>query len=665
MKWTAFPLLLVPILAAQDRPAVRLLPLPITSVRVEDRFWAPRIQTNRIRTLETVRQRLLESGNIQNLAIAAKKVKGEFRGPFWADSDVYKWIEGVSYSLVQKHDPDLEAKIDEVIAYAAAAQMPDGYLNTYFQLVYPEGRWSFLAFGHEMYTAGHMFEAAVAHYEATGKRTFLDVALKNADHIDRVFGPGRRNGLPGHEEIELGLVKLYRATGEKRYLRLAEFFIDQRGQKPSYFALEYERQDPNRRLEFLGRMIGLRTLYDEHFRRDPSRFNTEYSQDHAPIRQQDKVVGHAVRAMYFYSGVADVAAETREPALFAALQRLYGDLTTKRMYVTGGIGPSAHNEGFTTDYDLPNETAYQETCASIGVALWTQRMLALTGDGRYADTMELSLYNAFPAGVSLAGDTFFYTNPLYSSGKVQRRKWFSVPCCPTNVVRILPSIGKFIYAQSDDALWISLYVGGGATAKFPGAGQLTVSQDTNYPWSGQVKIRITQAPAREAGLHLRIPGWAGRAELSVNGKPVQPRVEHGYAILRRVWSDRDTVELAFPMTVQRLEANPRVLEDRGKVALRRGPVIYTFEQADNEADIDRIILPQPAKLDGGFDAELLNGVGVLTGSAMLKPAVAWDDSLYRPVEGSLEGPVTVRAVPYCTWANRGTGKMAVWIDSRR
>jgi DUF1680 family protein len=452
-------------------------------------------------------------------------------------------------------------------------------------------------------------------------------------------------------------MKLYRAAGEKRYLRLAQFFIDQRGQKPSYFELEYQRQDPNRRLEFLGRTIGLRTLYDEHYRRDPSRFNTEYAQDHLPVRQQDKVVGHAVRAMYLYAGAADVAAETGEPELFGALQRLYGDLTTKRMYVTGGIGPSAHNEGFTTDYDLPNETAYQETCASIGVALWTQRMLALTGDGRYADTMELALYNAVPAGVSLAGDTFFYTNPLYSAGKVERRKWFSVPCCPTNVVRILPSIGKFIYAQSDDALWVNLYVRGEATARFSDGAVFTVAQDTDYPWSGQVKLRIAKTPAREAGLHLRVPGWAGRADISINGKPVQAPLDRGYAALRRVWNDGDTVTLSLPMTVQRLEAHPRVVEDRGRVALRRGPVIYCLEQADNKVDLDRIVLPRTLKLDAQGEA--------LAGSAMAKPAVAWEDRLYQPIEGALEGPVPIRAVPYCTWANRGPGKMAVWLDSAR
>lgn len=647
---------------AQD--AIRsagLLPLPITEVRVEDTFWAPRIETNRTRTIATVKQRLLEMGAIQNFAIASGKEKGKHRGPFWADSDVYEWIEAASYSLAVRRDPDLEAQVDELIASISAAQMKDGYLDTYFQLEYPEGRWTFLAFGHEDFCAGHLFEAAAAHYEATGKRTLLDIALKNANLFESVFGPGRRDGQPGHEGIELGLMKLYRATGDKRYLRLAQFFIDQRGQKPSFFAKEYEKQDPNRRMNFLGRTIGLRTLYDEHMHRNPAVFDTSYSQDHLPVREQDKVVGHAVRAMYLYSGMADVATETGEAAMFNALLKLYRDLTTKRMYLTGGIGPSAHNEGFTTDYDLPNESAYQETCASIGVMMWAQRMLALTGDGRYADTMELAMYNAFPAGVSLAGDTFFYVNPLYSAGKVTRQKWFSVPCCPTNVVRILPSIGKYIYGQSSDALWVNLYVQGSAKAKFPDGGSLTVAQVSGYPWSGDVKIRVSNPPAGETGINFRVPGWAGSASFKLNGKVLEPPIEKGYAKVRRRWQDGDVIEVSLPMDVQLIEANPNVLEDRSKVALRRGPLVYCLEQTDQKEDIDRYVLSASAKAT----ARLADGVSVIEGSAGLKPAGSWDDRLYRPVEQGTGAVASFRAVPYATWGNRGTGKMTVWIDSAR
>jgi DUF1680 family protein len=636
-----------------------LTSLPVTSVRIEDRFWAPRIEVNRTRTLEAVHRKLIETGAIQNFAIAAGKVPGKFRGPFWSDSDVYKWLEGVSYSLAERRDAPLEATADAVIASIAAAQMPDGYLDTYFQLVAPDLRWKYLAFGHEMFCAGHLYEAAVAHFEATGKRTLLDVAIKHADHVDETFGPGKQDGQPGHEEIELGLVKLYRATGEKRYLKLAEYFLDQRGQKPSIFEREYQKLDPGRTTEFLGRTITFRTLQDEMFRRDPGKFDTQYSQDHLPVRQQDKVVGHAVRAMYLYSGMADVAGETGDRGLFDAVTRLYRDLTTKRIYVTGGIGPSAENEGFTRDYDLPNETAYQETCASIGVAMWADRMLALTGDGRYADTMEAALYNGFPAGVSLAGDTFFYDNPLYSAGKVARKSWFTVPCCPTNVARIMPSIGKYVYSQSEDALWVNLYVQSRAT------GKLTLAQQTDFPWSGAVRITISRPPESEYGLRLRVPGWAGSAEFKLNGRAVQPPVEQGYAVFHRRWAAGDTIAINLPMAVQRLEANPNVLEDRGRVALRRGPLIYAIEQADNQADLDRLVLPRSARLEAHYEPGLLKGVAVITGQAMLKPASSWQDQLYRPAQNEpLEGPVNIRAVPYCTWANRGLGKMAVWIESR-
>jgi len=646
---------------AADTPRQHpLTSLPVTSVRIDDKFWAPRIEINRTHTLETVHRKLIETGAIQNFAIAAGRAPGKFRGPFWSDSDVYKWLEGNSWSLAERRDAQLEAASDEVIASIAAAQMPDGYLDTYFQLVEPELRWKYLAFGHEMFCAGHMYEAATAHFEATGKRTLLNVAIKHADHVDAYFGPGKHDGQPGHEEIELGLVKLYRATGEKRYLKLAAYFLDQRGQKPSLFEREYEKLDPARTTEFLGRTITFRTLQDALFRKDPSRFDTQYSQDHLPVRQQDKVVGHAVRAMYLYSGMADVAGEMGDTGLFEAATRLYRDLTTKRIYVTGGIGPSVENEGFTRDYDLPNETAYQETCASIGVAMWADRMLALTGDAQYADTMETALYNGFPAGVSLDGDTFFYDNPLYSAGKATRKTWFTVPCCPTNVARIMPSIGKYIYSQSDDALWVNLYVQSKVTAGLP----LAVS--TDYPWSGAVTLKISQPSTREYGLRLRIPGWAGGADFRLNNQPVHPPIDKGYAVFHRSWATGDVIQLNLSMPVELLEANPGVIDDRGRVALRRGPVIYALEQTDNRADLDRLVLARSPKLEAHYEPRVLKGVAVITGQAMLKPAGSWHDQLYRTTRAeALEGPVNIRAVPYCTWANRGSGKMAVWIESSK
>ena len=648
--------------ASQPGPT-KLTDLSLKQMHITDKFWSPRIETNHKRTLEAVFKEITESGAIQNFAIAAGKVKGEHRGPFWADSDVYKWLEGASYTLALTPDPALEAKVDEVIGLLASAQQKDGYLDTYFQLVDPAGKWTNLAFFHEDFCAGHLFEAAVAHYEATGKRTLLDVAIKNADHIDSIFGPGKRDGIPGHEEIELALVKLYRVTGEKRYLRLSQFFLDGRGQKPSYFEREYSRLDPTKTMMFLGRQITTRTLADEFFRKDPKKFDTSYSQDHLPVRRQSEVVGHAVRAMYLYSGMADVAYETGDQELLDALNRLHHNVTTKRMYVTGGIGPSGENEGFTTDYDLPNENAYQETCASIGMMMWNHRMLKLSGDGRYADLLEQSLYNAVLAGVSFSGDTFCYVNPLSSSGKAKRSPWFSVPCCPTNVVRILPSLGHYVYGRSEDGLWVNLYVQGSVATKLADGVNLTFSQSGNYPWDGNLQFKVEVSTPKEFNINLRIPGWADRATIKLNGREIRPSITKGYARIRRQWVSHDTIELALPMDVQRLEANPKVAEDRGKVALRRGPLVYCLEEADQKAAPDLIVLPADAKLEGRFEPQLLNGVTVITGQGFQISTRGWDNVLYRPLSALERMPVPIKAIPYYAWGNRQLGKFTVWIQS--
>jgi DUF1680 family protein len=651
---------------ADQAAPVKLGDLSFKQVRIADKFWSPRIATNHKQTIETVLRRNTESGAMQNLAIAAGKAKGAHRGPFWADSDVYKWLEGASYSLALTPDPALEAKVDETIDVIASAQQRDGYLDTYIQLVDPQSKWTNLAFFHEDFNAGHLFEAAVAHYESTGKRTLLDVAIKNADLFDSVFGPGKREGIPGHEGIELALVRLYRATGEARYLRLAQFFIDGRGQKPSYFEREYQRLDPNKTTMFLGRRITMRTLADEFFRKDPNRFDTSYSQDHLPVRQQSEVVGHAVRAMYLYSGMADIAYEIGDKGLLDALDRLHHNVTTKRMYVTGGIGPSAENEGFTTDYDLPNEKAYQETCASIGMMMWNHRLFKLSGNGRYADLVEHLLYNAVLAGVSFSGDQFCYVNPLSSSGSAKRHDWFSVPCCPTNVVRILPSLGKYIYSQAGDGLWVNLYVSGEVTTKFANGVDLTMSQSSNYPWGGDVQFKVQLATPGEFDVNLRIPGWATvqtGSVIKVNGQEIRPTVVNGYARIRRQWANDDTISLSLPMEVQRIEAHPKVAEDRGKVALRRGPLIYCLEEPDQNVDLDMIVLPRDSRLESRFEPELLNGVTVIAGRGFQSSMKGWEDRLYRPVIYFAREPVEIRAIPYYAWGNRQLGKLAVWIPT--
>jgi len=659
---------------------VKLTEVSLAEVRIEDNFWKPRIELNRTRSLGHQYDECGRTGRIANFDVAAGRVKGQFQGRHYNDSDVYKWIEGASYSLATYPDAKMDARLDLVISKIAAAQEKDGYLNTFIQLLYPQGRWANLGMLHELYNSGHLFEAAVAHFEVTGKRNLLDVAIRLADNIDSVFGPGKRDGTSGHPEIELGLVKLYRVTGEKRYLRLAEFFLNQRGQKPSFFENEYQRLDPSFRFEFKGEMISHRTLNDRQFRRDPEKFDTRYCQDHLPVREQSEVVGHAVRAMYLYSGMADVAAETGDLGLLRALGRLHDNVTLKRMYLTGGLGPSKYNEGFTTDYDLPNDTAYQETCASVGMVFWNHRMLKLTGNGRYADVMEQSLYNGLLAGVSLAGDRFFYINPLYSSGvetkdlkpelnrfSIYRQAWFGTACCPTNLARFFPSLGKYVYGVSSDGLWVNLYVGSQLMTHLPNGSKVNLRQTCNYPWEGNIRFEVGLEAAQEFSLRLRVPGWASSFVLKVNRDPIRPSpsVANGYAEVHRQWKNGDIVELTLPLEIEQLEANPHVIQNRGKVALRRGPLVYCLEQVDQESDLDEIGLPAKSRLESRFEPGLLNGVAVITGDAVRMQPPAWTDQLYRPMVSTQSSPITLKAIPYYAWANRKQGKMTVWIPSAR
>jgi len=639
----------------------RLTELPLTAVRIQDTFWSPRLEVNRTRTLDHVYKELEATRCIRNFDVASGKVQAKFGGPWWADSDVYKWIEGASYILALHPDARLESKVDELIAKIAAAQQKDGYLDTYVQLNLPDLKWKSLAFNHEMFCAGSLFEAAVAHNQATGKRSLLDVALRLADHLDSTFGPGKQAGIPGHEEVELALVRLYRLTHQKRYLQLAQYFIDSRGQKPSIFERQYE-QLPQRKVELLGHPMDIKDFYRRFFLINPAKFDTSYSQDQLPVRQQRVAVGHAVRAMYLYSGMADLVYETGDEGLWEALESLHDSVTLHRMYVTGGIGPSERNEGFTADYDLPNEDAYQETCASAGMVFWNYRMLKLTGDARYADTMELSLYNAVAAGVSLTGDTFCYVTPLASRGDFKRDPWFGVPCCPTTIARFVPALGRYIYSESPDGLWVNLFIAGQVNANVAGK-KITLRQSGNYPWDGKIKFTVGVEAPQDFAIRLRIPGWAPSADFQVNGEKSSPHVVNGYAEIRRSWSNGDTIDLTLPMDIQRLEANPQVLYDHGKTALRRGPLIYCLEQADQEAPLEQIILPLGAQLESQYTPGLLDGITVIKGQGLLRPLDDWKDVLYQPVHPATTKPVPITAVPYCIRGNRGLGKMAVWLNT--
>ena len=643
--------------------SLRLRELPLTTVQIQDVFWSPRLEVNRTRTLDHVYKELEATHCIRNFDVAAGKVQAEFGGPWWADSDVYKWIEGASYILALYPNAQLESKVDGLIAKIAAAQQKDGYLDTYVQLNLPDLKWKSLAFNHEMFCAGSLFEAAVAHNQATGKHTLLAVALRLADHLDATFGPGKQAGIPGHEEVELALIRLYRLTHEQRYLQLAQYFIDSRGQKPSIFERQYE-QLPDRKVELLGHPMSIRDFYRRFFLANPAKFDTSYSQDQLPVRQQRVAVGHAVRAMYLYSGMADLVYETGDPGLWEALDSLHDSVSNHRMYVTGGIGPSERNEGFTDDYDLPNEDAYQETCASAGMVFWNYRMLKLTGNARYADLMELSLYNALAAGVSLTGDSFCYVTPLANRGDFKRDSWFGVPCCPTTIARFLPALGRYIYSESADGLWLNLFIAGQVDANLAGK-KVTLRQSGNYPWDGKIKVTLGVEAPQDFVLRVRIPGWAAGADFQLNGEKLTPRVVNGYAEIRRSWSDGDTIDLTLPMDIQRLEANPRVVYDHAKTALRRGPLIYCLEQADQQAPVDQIILPPAAQLESQYVPELLGGATVIKGEGFLRSLEGWKDVLYQPVHPVTGKTLQITAVPYCLWGNRGLGKMAVWLDATR
>lgn len=602
--------------ANEERPIKRLTPVPFTAVRVDDAFWAPRLETNRTVTIPHDFRMCEQTGRIGNFAKAAGLVPGEFQGIHYDDSDVYKVIEGASYSLATHPDPALDKYLDDLIAKIARAQRADGYLYTFHTLKDPAKRYSDLKDGHELYCAGHLIEAAVAHHRATGKRTLLDVAVKLADHVDSVFGdaPGKRHGIDGHEEIELALFKLADLTGEARYRALGEYFVRERG-----------------------RGSGGRPLWGAYY------------QDHEPATDATEVTGHAVRQVYLLCAMADVAAATGDRAVVAALDRLFDDLVTTKMYVTGGIGSRHDGEAFGEAYELPNETAYAETCAAIGNALWNHRMNLLHRHGRYADVVERVLYNGFLSGVSLSGDKFFYVNPLASRGGHHRQAWYGTACCPVNVVRFLPSLPGYVYATGDDdGLYVNLYAAGEADVTVKGT-KLHVKQETRYPWDGAVKLTLTPQRPGPFSVFLRVPEWCENPTFRVNGERIKDVVvADGYLPVRVVWEPGDTIELDLPMPVRRVKANPRVKASVGRVALQRGPVVYCAEAVDNGGRVDDLILPPDAELKSEHRADLLGGVTVLTGTAER-----------RTKDGTT--PVKFQAVPYYAWDHRDAGQMAVWL----
>jgi len=635
----------------------KLSPVSLKQVTIADRFWAPRQKVNRTVTLPIEYEQFKKTGRIDAWKLEWKPGQPNPPHHFW-DSDTAKWIEAVGYSLATHPDGELEALADAVIDLIAKAQQDDGYLNIHFTVVEPQNRLRNLRDMHELYCAGHLMEAAVAYYEGTGKRKLLEVMCRYADYLDSVLGPeeGKKRGYPGHEEIELALVKIYHATGQERYLGLAKFFVDERGCRPHYFDLEARQRGEDPAAHRGG-------IYD-------------YNQSHLPVREQTTAEGHAVRAMYLYSGMADVAAETDDHTLLAACERLWRNVTQRRMYITGGVGSSARGERFTYDYDLPNDTAYAETCAAIGLVFWAHRMLQFDGNGVYADVMERALYNGVLSGISLDGSRFFYTNPLeidMQAHKHQaerfggprfspaRQEWFGCACCPPNIARLLASLGGYIYSQGEDGAYVHLYVGGSAELAV-GGHKVTLKVDTDYPWRGRVNIAVDPGKPTDFILALRIPGWCHAAKVAVNGGEVdiQPLVEKGYAKIRRVWQPGDKVVLTLSMPVERIEAHPAVRADCGRIALQRGPLVYCLEEADNGGNLTDAALFSDEELRVAFDEDLLGGVALISGQATRRNISMWKGRLYQPAP-SFAAPAELKAIPYYAWSNRTPGEMLVWI----
>jgi hypothetical protein len=617
-------------------------PIPFPSVSISDAFWSSKLRVNREATLPIEYQQCKDTGRVDAFRLEWKPGNANPPHVFW-DSDVAKWIEAASYSLSTHPDPALDALMDEVIALIADAQQPDGYLNIHFTVVEPGKRWMNLRDAHELYCAGHLIEAAVAHFQATGKRSLLDVLCRYADHIASVFGrgEGQKRGYCGHEEIELALVKLAKATGEQKYLDLARYFVDERGQSPNYFIIEHTGG------------LDIPLPFGFH---NPATYDYGYNQSHKPVREQREVTGHAVRAMYLYAAMADLAVS--DPTLQPALDALWEDVCTRKMYITGGIGPSRHNEGFTHPYDLPNETAYAETCAAIGLAFWNHRLLQQSCDSRYADVVERTLYNGILSGVSLDGEKFFYENPLASIGHHHRQPWFDCACCPPNLARILASLGEYIYSTGENEIAVHLYVQGAAQASVNGQ-FIKICQETRYPWDGVVAISFEMAQTAAFTLRLRLPGWCQQFNLFVNDQPVQAPVENGYLCLPRAWQPTDVVRFEMAMPIERVYAHPNVRQNAGLVALQRGPLVYCLEQADHATPLEHLVLPGEAALSAHFEPDLLGGVVVITGEALAADPSDWD-GLYRTQPPSYRH-VAITAIPYYAWDNRQPGAMKVWL----
>lgn len=616
-------------------PHQKLTPVPFNAVTVAQ-FWAPRLETNHDITVRHCLDQCVQTGRISNFAKAAGLVPGDFQGAYFNDSDVYKVIEGAAYALTLRPDADLQKKTEGVVALIKAAQGRDGYLNSYYTLQEPDKRWTDCKIKHELYCAGHLIEAAVAYYHATGDDTLLGVAIRFADYIDSVFGPDKNQAATGHQEIELALVKLYRLTGNQRYFKLAQFFLDQRGGSPA------------------------RPSWGEHF------------QDHLPVTRQTHAVGHAVRACYLYTAMADVAMVTGDIQYLDALDKIWHDIVDKKLYITGGVGSEHQGENFPKQpYVLPNDSAYCETCASIANVFFNHRLNLIHADARYVDVLERTLYNALLAGIALDGKNFFYVNPLVGTGQYHRSPWFGCACCPSNVVRFIPTIGGYAYAHNQDEIYVNLYLAGQAEFHFKNQ-TIKLTQHTAYPWDGKIKITLTLEKHADFTLQLRIPGWARNkpvpgdlyafnkhsdetVSLTVNAQPIEDlKTVNGYLPLKRKWQNGDQIDLVLPMPVRLVKSHPHVKGNQDLLALQRGPLVYCLEEIDNPQTLEYLYLdPEQCSFTADLNEDLLGGVTLIKGQARL-----------RPKDADQPTPCTFTAVPYYAWDNRQPGRMKVYLPTR-
>ena len=619
--------------------------ISFSKVNITDNFWKPKIDKVATVTIPVcIDQTEVKTPRIKNFERVARKKGEPHEGIFYDDSDVFKALEAMSYSLKTHPSAEMEKKCDEWIDKIEAAQQPDGYLNTWYTLKGLQDRYTDMSM-HEDYNAGHMIEAGVAYFNATGKRKLLDVCIKWADHFDALFGPGKKDWVTGHQELELALVKLYKTTKDEKYLKLADWLLSERGKR---LAKGYTWTDWK---------------------------DTAYAQDVVPVKEQKEITGHAVRAMYMYTGAADVASQTGDAGYMKAMRTVWEDVVYRNMYITGGIGSAGSNEGFSVDYDLPNEQAYCETCASVGMVFWNQRMNSLTGNAEYMDVLERSLYNGALDGLSLSGDRFFYGNPLASRGQHQRREWFGTACCPANIARLVASLGDYIYAKSNDAIYVNLFVGSNTTIALKN-GNVDVKMETNYPWDGKVKLMIDPSKKSKFKIYIRVPGWykdevapgdlysTGGDDVvpdyyafMLNGKAVKSVYENGYAIVEAEWKKGDILDVDFPMEVKVVEARVELKQDNNRIAIQRGPIVYCVEGADNNGKAWNIIIPEDTKFET-IDYKVLNeNVKALT--AEVPVVIVNEDGTSLRTEKK-----KIIAIPYYTWANRGKNEMQVWLPTK-